>query len=94
MFNGKIAYSTDVSELDDTYLKTIANIPIWIVETLREAPHSAHAHFDLTFSWINKVKPNRSYLTHLGLDSDYEVLMSICPANLEPSFDWLVLQVD
>ena len=94
VFNGRIAYSTDVSELDDTYLNSIVNIPIWIVETLREAPHSAHAHFDLTFSWINKVKPNRSYLTHLGLESDYEVLMSICPANVEPSFDGLVLQVD
>ena len=93
VFNEKFAYSTDVSELDDEYLNSISNIPIWIVETLRETPHSAHAHFDLTFSWIQKVKPAKCYLTHLGLESDYESLLNVCPPNVEPGYDGLVIEI-
>ena len=93
VFNDKVAYSTDVSSLDDSYLESIINIPVWIVETLRETPHSAHAHFDLTFSWIEKVKPQQCYLTHLGLESDYDSLFEICPPNVEPGYDGLVLNV-
>ena len=94
VFNEKFAYSTDVSSLDDMFLKSIENIPIWIVETLRETPHSAHAHFDLTFSWIKRVKPKQCYLTHLGLETDYDALLNICPLNVEPGYDCLVLEIN
>ena len=94
VFNEIFAYSTDVSSLDERYLSSIENIPIWIVETLRESPHSAHAHFELTFSWIKKVKPKQCYLTHLGLECDYDALLKLCPSNVEPSYDGLVLEIN
>ena len=33
------------------------------------------------------------FLTHLGLESDYESLLNICPPNVEPGYDGLVIEI-
>ena len=88
-FNNQCAYSTDVKALSDDCLTGLAGIPLWIVESLRPEPHSSHAHYDLTFEWIAKVKPGRAILTHLGLEADYAELSALCPAHVEPGQDGL-----
>lgn len=92
-FDRKFAYSTDVSELTEDCLTDLSQIPVWVVETLRAEPHSAHAHYNLTFDWISKVKPGRAYLTHLGLEADYSELLALCPENTEPATDGLVIEI-
>lgn len=90
MFNRKFAYSTDVVGLSDEVLDAISEVPLWIVEALRETPHQAHSHYDQTFAWIERVKPGRAVLTHLGLEADYETLAAICPPRTEPGVDSMV----
>ena len=90
MFNGKFAYSTDVVGLSDAVLDAIAGVPLWIVEALRDTPHQAHSHYEQTFAWIDRVKPDRAILTHLGLEADYETLAAICPPRTEPGVDGMV----
>ena len=73
--------------------KHLHKIPIWIVESLRETPHQAHAHFDLTFEWIKKIKPQTAFLTHLSMDSDYDKLLKLCPKNVKPAYDGMILEI-
>ena len=87
IFNGICGYSTDVNDMPEENFSALAGIPLWIVETLREKPHQAHAHYDLTFSWIDRVKPEHAVLTHLGLEADYHTLRGICPNGVEPGYD-------
>ena len=87
IFNGICGYSTDVNDMPEENFSALAGIPLWIVETLREKPHQAHAHYELTFSWIDRVKPKHAVLTHLGLDADYQTLRRICPEGVEPGYD-------
>ena len=87
IFNGVCGYSTDLNDMPEENFSLLAGIPLWIVETLREKPHQAHAHYDLTFSWIDRVKPEHAVLTHLGLDADYQKLKGICPERVEPGYD-------
>ena len=87
IFNGVCGYSTDVNYMPEENFSALSNIPLWIVETLREQPHQAHAHYDLTFSWIERVKPEHAVLTHLGLDADYLTLKESCPEGVEPGYD-------
>ena len=87
IFNGVCGYSTDVNHMPEESFVALAGVPLWIVETLRERPHQAHAHYDLTFSWIARVKPKHAILTHLGLEADYQTLKSICPEGVEPGYD-------
>ena len=63
---GRMAYSTDVVDLDDAAFAVLADLDLWVVDCLRYEPHPTHAHFDLTMSWIARAKPQRAILTHLN----------------------------
>ncbi len=90
IFNDLCGYSTDVKEMPEVNFEKLSHIPLWIVETLRESEHQAHAHYDLTFSWIKRVQPKQAVLTHLGLEADYQTLKALCPNGVEPAYDGMV----
>ena len=94
IFNGVCGYSTDLNDMPEDSFSALAGVPLWIVETLREQPHQAHAHYDLTFSWIARVKPEQAVLTHLGLEADYQKLKSICPDRVEPGYDGMRFELE
>lgn len=94
IFNGVCGYSTDLNDMPEDSFLALAGVPLWIVETLREQPHQAHAHYDLTFSWIDRVMPEQAVLTHLGLEADYQKLKSICPDRVEPGYDGMRFELE
>lgn len=89
---GKVAYSTDVVSLDEAAFEALEDLDLWIVDCLRDQPHPTHAHTELTFSWIERVKPKRAILTHMNHQTDYEVLAAKCPPGVEPAYDGLILE--
>ena len=89
--NEKIAYCTDVVSFPKKSFEMLKNLDTLIITGLRETPHIAHAHFDLTFSWLDKLKPKQAYLTHLSPDSDHDYVSELCPKNVEPAFDGQVI---
>lgn len=93
IFNDKIGYSTDVKTMPTENFDKLSGIPYWIVESLRDEPHQAHVHFDETMRWIERVQPQQAYLTHLGLEADYQKTLSRCPEHVEPAYDGLVFKV-
>ena len=90
---GDMAYSTDVVDLDDAAFRALAGIDTWIVDCLRFDPHPTHAHFDLTMSWIERVKPRRAILTHMNHTVDYDEIAKRCPPGVEPAYDGMELEV-
>lgn len=87
VFDEKVGYSTDVVDIPEESFTHLHDLDLWIVESLRETEHQAHAHYAMTFSWIARCKPQRAVLTHLGLEADYDELLAICPDGVEPGFD-------
>jgi phosphoribosyl 1,2-cyclic phosphate phosphodiesterase len=94
IFNNLCGYSTDVKDMPEENFNKLAGLPLWIVETLREKEHQAHAHYALTFSWIERVKPKQAVLTHLGLEADYQTLLARCPEGVEPGYDGMVFDLN
>jgi phosphoribosyl 1,2-cyclic phosphate phosphodiesterase len=90
---GDFAYSTDVVELDDAAFEALAGVKVWIVTALRYEPHPTHAHLAKTLEWIDRVKPERAYLTHMTWEMDYDTLMSELPDGVEPAYDGLVIDI-
>jgi len=84
---GPIAYSSDVSDLDETALEAVAGCDLWIVDALRWTPHPTHAHVDKTLDWIARAQVKRAVLTNLHIDLDYNALSAIVPDNVEVAFD-------
>ena len=90
---GAFAYSTDVTELNDTAFAALAGIDAWIVDCLRYEPHATHSHLAKTLSWIERVKPKRAVLTHLDRPLDYAELAARLPPGVEPGQDGLVIEL-
>ena len=93
LFNQKIGYSTDVKSMPEENFAALMNVPYWIVESLRDTPHQAHVHFEQAMQWIERVKPGQAYLTHLGLEADYQKTLAACPENVAPAYDGLVFTI-
>jgi phosphoribosyl 1,2-cyclic phosphate phosphodiesterase len=89
---GPIAYSTDVLELPDYAFDILAGVETWIVGTLVDSPHPAHAHVDKALEWIERVRPKRAVLTHLSSDLDYETLRKRLPQGVEPAYDGMLIE--
>jgi phosphoribosyl 1,2-cyclic phosphate phosphodiesterase len=89
----KIAYSTDVVELEDASFKALEGIDTWIVDCITLDPKPTHSHLEKTLSWIERVKPRRSILTHMSAQLDYDKLSSLLPEGVEPGYDGLVIEL-
>lgn len=95
IFDGQVAYSTDVHRLTDPQLEHLAGLRLdtWIVDCLRDEPTAAHASFDEAMRWIARVRPRRAFLTHMGHQLDYRTTLAKCPPGVEPGYDGLVLEI-
>ena len=93
IINKEFAYCTDVVKFPLKSFNLLFNLKILIITGLRSEPHVAHAHFDLSFQWINKLKPELAYLTHLSPDSDHDTVNDLCPNGVEPAYDGLILNI-
>ena len=88
---GKLAYSSDVSSLDETAFEALEGVDTWIVDALRYRAHPTHANVEMALSWIARVKPRRAILTNLHMDIDYAELSAQLPAGVEPAYDGMVV---
>jgi phosphoribosyl 1,2-cyclic phosphate phosphodiesterase len=91
---GPVAYSTDARRLDEGAFAALAGVTVWIVDCLAETPMPTHAHLDLAFEWIARVRPRRAILTHMGRRLDYEAVRGGCPAGVEPAYDGMVVEIE
>ena len=90
---GDMAYSTDVSDLDDAAFAALDGVRLWIVDCLQDAPHPTHSHTEQTLAWIDRLKPARALLTHMNHRTDYAELMARCPEGVEPAYDGQVVEL-
>ncbi|OAN44014.1 hydrolase [Paramagnetospirillum marisnigri] len=90
---GKVAYSTDVVEIPEESFHLLEGVELWIIGCLVDYPHATHAHVDKALQWIERVKPRRAVLTHMGTRLDYQTLRKTLPPWVEPAYDGMILEV-
>ena len=90
---GNFAYSTDVLRLDEAAFAALDGITDWVVDCARIAPHPVHSHLSNTLEWIERVKPQRAWLTHMDFTLDYDTLAAMLPPGVMPAHDGLVIEI-
>jgi phosphoribosyl 1,2-cyclic phosphate phosphodiesterase len=90
---GGLAYSPDVSDLDDEAEYRLQDLDVWIVDALRHTRHPSHLSLDQALGWIERLKPRRAVLTHMHVDLDYETLRDSLPDNVEPAYDNMLIEL-
>jgi phosphoribosyl 1,2-cyclic phosphate phosphodiesterase len=88
-----VGYSTDFHDVTDDMIVLFSSIDIWVVDALRERPHPTHTHLALTLDAIERARPRRAILTHMDQSMDYGRLGGRLPANVEPGYDGMEIEL-
>lgn len=90
---GRFAYSTDVVMLPEESMPVLEGLDTWVVGCFQRGPHKVHANLAQVLEWVDRLKPRRTVLTHMGPAMDYAALRRELPPGIEPAYDGLVLDV-
>jgi len=90
---GPVAYSSDLVDLPEASIATLAGLDLWIVDALRYKPHPSHFSVDDALAWIERLKPKRAILTNMHADLDYSELKARLPRHIEPAFDGMSVEI-
>ena len=86
-------YSTDVVELNDSAFAALQGVDTWVVDCfLRKERHWTHANLDTVLGWVDRLKPRRTILTHMGTEMDWAWMQDNLPPGIEAGYDGMVLQ--
>ena len=84
-----VAYCTDVSKIPAESWPRLEGLRVLILDALRYQPHIAHFSLDQALEVIEKLRPQRAYLTHMSHELDHEIVSRDLPANVELAYDGL-----
>lgn len=90
---GGFGYTTDAVDLDDAAFAALAGVDTWVVGCFQRHAHRTHAWLGRALAWIERLRPRRAVLTHMGTDMDYGWLAARLPAGVAPGYDGMVLEV-
>jgi phosphoribosyl 1,2-cyclic phosphate phosphodiesterase len=91
---GTFGYSTDVVALNDAAFSILAGVETWVVGCfLRHGPHWTHADLKTVLEWVERLRPKRTVLTHMGTEMDWAWMRANLPAGVEAGYDGMVLEV-
>ena len=88
---GNIAYCTDTNAVPEASYTVLAGCEVLILDTLRVEPHPTHLHLAAALEIIERVQPQRAYLTHVAHNLDYDRCNAILPSGVELAYDGLSL---
>jgi len=91
---GAFAYSSDISGVPEASEAYLANLDMWVVDSLRYDYHPAHFSVKDALGWIERMTPEKAILTHLHVDLDYAALSAETPAHVNPAYDGMTFEFD
>lgn len=87
---GDVAYCTDVSEIPEASWPLLRGLKVFVIDALRPTkPHPSHFSLDQALEAIDRVKPERAYLTHMSHQMEYDSLVATLPPHVAPAYDGL-----
>ncbi|GAA0870901.1 MBL fold metallo-hydrolase [Gangjinia marincola] len=88
------AYITDAKTIPDEELKKLEGLDVLVLNALREEPHHSHLNIEEALEIIKKVKPKKTYFTHIShyMGFHAEVEESL-PKNVHLAYDNLTLEL-
>ncbi len=84
---GDFAYLTDCSSIPESSQEKLQGLDFLILGALRYKAHEAHFNVEQAVTEINKLRPKRALLTHMGHEIDYNRLKRELPDYIEPAYD-------
>lgn len=89
---GNLAYCTDVKTVPMASAEQLFGLETLILGCLRYRPHVTHMNLEEALAFIQFIRPQRVFFTHICHDFDHEKLSSELPDWIRPAYDGLCLE--
>lgn len=91
---GELAYMTDFKAIDDSELEKLQGVKVLVINALRFQPHDSHFSVAEALEIIEKVAPQRAYLTHMSHEIGlHELAQQRLPENVYFAYDKLKIEL-
>ena len=90
---GSLAYITDCQVIPPASLERLKKLDILVLDCVRIAPHATHLNLENALSIISKLKPKKTFLTHLGHEMDYVYWSKNLPKKVYLAYDGLKISI-
>lgn len=81
------AYLTDCSDITDEELKKLEGLKVLVINALRIRPHPTHFNLQQAIEVAKKLKPKKTYFTHLTHDILHDKINATLPKGIELAYD-------
>jgi len=87
-------YITDTNFIPDDSWKLIEGTKVLVINALRKEKHISHFNLEEALAVIEKIKPERAYLTHIShLMGFHKEVEATLPKNVKFAYDGLILNI-
>lgn len=88
------AYLTDLKSIEEEEIEKLMGVKALVVNALRHEPHHSHFNLEEALEFINKVKPEKAYLTHIShLLGFHDEVQEKLPENVFLAYDNLKITI-
>lgn len=88
------AYLTDIKSIEAQETEKLRDLKVLVVSALRIEPHHSHFNLEEALEFINEVKPEKAYLTHIShLLGFHEAVEKELPENVHLAYDNLKIKL-
>ena len=88
-------YITDAKTIDDTEVNKLKGVKVLVINALRIESHHSHFNLEEALAFIEIVKPQKAYLTHIShLLGFHEDVQQSLPDNVYLAYDNLQLTIN
>ena len=84
-----VAYCTDVNKIPKDSWPLLEGVRVLVLDALRYKPHPGHFSINEAVEVIERIRPERAYLTHMSHDLDHETVNRQLPKGVELAYDGL-----
>ena len=92
---GSISYITDASMIPEEEIEKLYGTKVLVINALRREKHISHFTLSEALAIIDRVKPERAFLTHIGHKMGfYNDLVKELPPHIQPAYDGLSFESD
>lgn len=91
---GKFAYITDCSRIPEEEMKKLEGLDVLILNSLRRLPHPTHFNVEQATDIALRLKPKKTYFTHITHDLNHDETNAGLPDGIELAYDGLEINID
>lgn len=91
---GDFAYLTDTNHVPEQAFPLLDGVNTVILDALRHRPHPTHFTVAEALEVLARLKPARSYLTHICHDLPHEATNAALPPGVELAYDGLTFEIE